>query len=115
MELSNEMKWTWMSSGMKLLRLLAMSRTVLKAEEVINRDVYAENAPAGTTPPADGWPVGRETCPLSFRMTTTRELMYAALFIASYAMPPEVTNETQRIICTIEKNRYICMHRRKVY
>ena len=47
---------------MSLLRVLAMSLTVLKLVDVSSREVYAEKAPAGTTPPADGWPVGNETC-----------------------------------------------------
>jgi hypothetical protein len=81
---------TLISSGMRLLRPLAMSLTDLKVVDVSRREVYAEKAPAGATPPADGWPVGNETCPLSFRITITFELIYAALFIASYAMPPVI-------------------------
>ena len=45
---------TWISSGMSLLRVLAISLTVLKLVDVSSREVYAEKAPAGTTPPADG-------------------------------------------------------------
>jgi hypothetical protein len=75
---------TWMSPGMKLLRFLAMSRTVLNVDDVNSREVYPDNAPidgirgmslsrnlmvydmsiiipAGPTPPADGWPVGSDT------------------------------------------------------
>lgn len=40
-----------MSSGMRLFRPLAMSLTFLKVFDVIRRDVYAEKAPAGPTPP----------------------------------------------------------------
>ena len=45
-----------------MLMLLAMSRKSWKGFDAMRRVVYAESEPAGAVPPAEGVPVGRETC-----------------------------------------------------
>lgn len=51
----------WMLLGRSLLNAFATSRTDLKEREDIRRPVYDDKAPAGTTPPAEWVPVGRDT------------------------------------------------------
>ena len=43
-------------------------RKSLNSDDESIFEVVADRAPTGTMPPAEGWPVGRETCPLSLRM-----------------------------------------------
>ena len=50
------------------------SRTDLNSLLDSSREVYADKAPAGTTPPADGWPVGSDTWPLSLSTVIMRAL-----------------------------------------
>lgn len=51
----------WRLLGSSLLNAFATSRTDLNDRDDIRRPVYEDSAPAGTTPPAEWVPVGRET------------------------------------------------------
>ncbi len=77
-----------------------MSLKDLNADEVSRREVYPERAPAGPTPPADGWPVGKDT--YIYEMIQVREgtdLVNTVLLYLSVVV--ENDNDTSVDICGV--------------
>mmetsp|Transcript_51373 Transcript_51373/g.117115 ORF Transcript_51373/g.117115 Transcript_51373/m.117115 type:complete len:235 (+) Transcript_51373:1393-2097(+) len=71
------------SLGSSLLTCLSAPRKSWKGCETSSREVYVDSAETGAVPPAEGVPVGSDTCPLSLSTTTSRCFRKPALFMAS--------------------------------